>query len=364
MRMAFRLAHGTLPDYTSKFSRKDFTLPQLFACLIVKEHQRKSYRGLEALLRDARHWCRDIGMKKVPDHNTICRAFHALDLGRRGDKLLDVLAQWFAIARQLGDTAAIDSSLYDTHHRSRHYEQRCRRFASRDKNTANVRRSRSAQRTPKLAVAADTRCHLILAARSRIGMCADYRDFEPLLSDARRRYSGKRLRTVLADAGYDSESNHRIARREMGICSLIKTGSGRPTSKRPSTRYRRLMDHELAGSHKGKPYGQRAQAETVASMLKRNLGDSLSARSDRARRDQMILRAITHGVMLLRRRRRGSRQSRTQLVFGRSVAQNRKTRCVRCHSHSRRLALIRAMPPLYCDQLEGQTRTGRTFQLC
>src|SRR3954467_5168678 len=100
MRTAFRLAKGTIPDHTSKFSRHDFTLPQLFACLVVKEHQRKSYRQAEALLRDAPQWCRDIGMSKTPDHNTLCRAFHALNLGRRQRKLLDRLTQWFAISRQ------------------------------------------------------------------------------------------------------------------------------------------------------------------------------------------------------------------------------------------------------------------------
>ena len=112
MRVAFRLAHGVLPRYFSKFSRHDFTVPQLFACLVVKEQQRKSYREVEALLRDAPHWCRDIGMGKVPDHNTLCRASHARNLTRRAGRLLDRLAQWFAIARQLGTAVALDSSLY------------------------------------------------------------------------------------------------------------------------------------------------------------------------------------------------------------------------------------------------------------
>ena len=53
MWMAFCLAREALPKYSSKFSRHDFTLPQLFACLVVKEHQRLSYRDAEALLRAA-----------------------------------------------------------------------------------------------------------------------------------------------------------------------------------------------------------------------------------------------------------------------------------------------------------------------
>jgi hypothetical protein len=298
MWVAHRLASRCLPQYSSKFSRKDFTLPQLLACLILREHQRQSYRGAEALLRDAPGWHRMIGMRKAPDHNTLCRAFHGLALGRRGNKLLDILSQWFAIARQLGDTLAIDSTLYDTHHRSRHYEQRCRHYASRVKRTADARRSRSARRTPKLATGIDTRSHLILSARSRLGMGADYGDFEPLLFDAWRRMPGKRLRRVLADAGYGSEANHRIARLDMGIRSLMPSSAGRPTDKPPGGRYRRLMHRQLAGSQAGRPYGQRAQAETVASMLKRNLGDALRARTPRGRRHELLLKVITHNVMI------------------------------------------------------------------
>jgi hypothetical protein len=232
MRAAYQLACGALPRYFSKFSRHDFTVPQLFACLIVKEHQRKTYRDVEALLRDASHWCRDIGMKKVPDHNTLCRAFHALNLRRRTGKLLDRLTQWFAIARQLGWTVALDSSLYDPCYRSRHYEDRCRHYsASSDphKRSANARRSRTARQCPKLSVGVCTRSHLILSTRVRTGFASDCRDFEPLLFDAWRRHP--RLRTVLADAGFDSESNHCIARQDMGVRSFIKTGAGRPSKK-------------------------------------------------------------------------------------------------------------------------------------
>src|SRR5262249_26280962 len=106
MRVAHRLARGVLPRYFSRFSRHAFMVPQLFACLIVKEHQRKTYRDVEALLRDVSHWCRDIGMKRIPDHNTLCRAFHALNLLQRTGRLMDRLVQWFTIAQQLGTVVA------------------------------------------------------------------------------------------------------------------------------------------------------------------------------------------------------------------------------------------------------------------
>ena len=297
MRIAFCLAREALPNHFSKFSRHDYSLPQLFACLVVKEQQRKSYREIEALLIDSPQWCRDIGMKKIPDHNTLCRAFHALNLSRRGGKLLDRLTQWFAIAKQLGSMVAIDSTLYDTHHRSRHYEQRCRHYASQHKRTVNARRSRAARQSPKLSIGVCTRSHLILSGRAKVGMGSDAPDFEPLLFDAWRRHP--RLRVVLADAGYDSEANHRIARLDMNVRSLIKIGIGRPSKKPPSGYYRRLMKKQLKGSQRGKKYGQRAQAETVNSMLKRNQGDALRSRSPKARKAEQMLRILTHNISLL-----------------------------------------------------------------
>ena len=93
---AYALAAAVLKDHRSKFSRKDFTGPQLFACLVLREHQKKSYRGLVALLEDCPEWCADIGLKKVPDHNTLCRAHKQLVKPGVVEKMLD----WSVAAAQ------------------------------------------------------------------------------------------------------------------------------------------------------------------------------------------------------------------------------------------------------------------------
>jgi hypothetical protein len=90
---AYALATACVKEHQSKFSRKDFTGPQLFACLVLREHQKKSYRGLVALLKDCPHWCVDIGLKKVPDHNTLCRAHRQLVKPGVVEKMLDLSVQ-------------------------------------------------------------------------------------------------------------------------------------------------------------------------------------------------------------------------------------------------------------------------------
>jgi Transposase domain (DUF772) len=87
---AYALATACLREHTSKFSRKDFTGPQLLACLVLREHQKKSYRGIVALLEDCPQWRADIGLKKVPSHWTLCRAHRNLVKPRVIEDMLDV----------------------------------------------------------------------------------------------------------------------------------------------------------------------------------------------------------------------------------------------------------------------------------
>jgi hypothetical protein len=305
MCVAFEFARGALPDHAHRFSRHDYTLAQLFACLVVREQLQVSYRKIEALLRDT-DWCQRLGMKSVPDHSTLCRAFGHFSKTVAG-KLLTLTIVQMRRRRQLGRTLAIDSTLYDTHHRSRHYERRCRHHASNLRKTADSRRSRTARRTPKLAIGVDTRSHLILSVKCKSGMGSDAPDFDDLLYDAWCRHD---VKEVLADAGYDSEANHRIARLDMNVRSWIRTGIGRPTTKAAAGRYRRLMQKRLAGRQAGRLFAQRAQAETAMSMLKRNLGDSLRARTPQRRKMELLLKVIVHNVMIIRRPKRGSQQSR------------------------------------------------------
>src|SRR3954469_16390225 len=90
---AYALAKACLRAHTSKYSRKDFTSPQLCACLVLREHQKESYRGVVALLKDCPHWCADIGLKTVPDPNTLCRAHQQLVTPGVAEAMLDLSLQ-------------------------------------------------------------------------------------------------------------------------------------------------------------------------------------------------------------------------------------------------------------------------------
>src|SRR5438105_10869095 len=92
MRAAHALGAGLFDERSHKFSRKDFTLPQLFACLVLREHQKQSYRGAEALLRDCSDLRDAVGLARAPDHNTLCRAFTHLVKPAKMQRALDLQA--------------------------------------------------------------------------------------------------------------------------------------------------------------------------------------------------------------------------------------------------------------------------------
>jgi hypothetical protein len=50
--VALAAGRDAFGDYSHKFSPHKFTQPQLFACLVLKEFERKDYRGVARLLAD------------------------------------------------------------------------------------------------------------------------------------------------------------------------------------------------------------------------------------------------------------------------------------------------------------------------
>jgi hypothetical protein len=321
LREAYRLGQEVLPDHANKFSRQDFTLAQLFACLVLREFYGLSYRRTEQLLRDSPLWLADLGLTVAPDHNTLWRAFDAIVDTTRVNRMLDRLAAAFASARllRLSDKPlALDSTCFEQRHRSAHYDRRCRHMAGKDQVAAgtgekprkrpgkwgavvNAARGRRASAMPKLSVAVASGCHLILAVKVRTGNGSDAPDFDELLYRSWKRAPG--VRVVVADAGYDSEANHRIARQDMGVRSVIPPGIGRPTAKLPSGRWRRHMAKRFARKADQAQYAQRSQVETVNSMVKRNQGPALRSRTPARRKKEMLLRVLTHNLMLLAKRR-------------------------------------------------------------
>jgi hypothetical protein len=150
---------------------------------------------------------------------------------------------------------------------------------------------------PKLSALCDTRSHLFLSAVVDRGPKPDVVEFEAALTQALARHP---FDTLLADAGYESERAHVLCRETLGVRSIFPTTrrgrrlrDGRPGPIR--TRYRL----QLYRSFPRKTYGQRWQVEAAFSMLKRHLGSALRSRRPFALNREVLLKVITHNLMIL-----------------------------------------------------------------
>lgn len=146
---------------------------------------------------------------------------------------------------------------------------------------------------PKLTLVCHNRSHLIAAALATVGPSYDFPLFKPVMLRAAWNLDIDRL---LGDSGYDSESNHAMARQGLGIRSTVIKLNPRNRGRRwPKAHYRRQMRRCF---HRRK-YGQRWQVESVISRIKRRLGSALRGRSDASRQRESDLRILTHNLMIL-----------------------------------------------------------------
>jgi hypothetical protein len=103
----------------------------------------------------------------------------------------------------------------------------------------------------------------------------------------------------VADAGHDSEANHRFCREDLGIDSLIPAKKRRSAKVVATTPYRQEMVQRLGEAGDGearRAYRQRWKAETIMSVAKRRWGEALSARTDPTREAQALLRGVVYNL--------------------------------------------------------------------
>jgi hypothetical protein len=279
-------------DHAHKFSPRKFTQPQLFACLVLKEFERKDYRGVCQLLKDWSDLRATLGLASVPHFTTLHKAAgRLLRLGHVRRLIAATLARVHGRRRVAVPIAAGDSSGFDARHASRYFVWR-----TSDKTGEKGPKKRvSYKRFGKLMVVVNTVTHAILAAVASVGPTPDIDQLDGVLAELPTSVA---VRHMVLDAGFDSAHNHRLLREDLGIRSTIPPKAGRPPkdpSQLPTDKYRRLMKTRF----NAKAYRRRGQVETVFSMLKRNLGSALRGRSHWSRFRDMYLRVITHNIMLV-----------------------------------------------------------------
>lgn len=277
-------------DYSNVFSPHKFTQPQLFACLVLKEFEKKDYRGITQFLIDCPDLCRVLGLRSVPHFTTLQKASRRLLKQKHVRQLIELTVKRIRKRSTRVRYAAVDSSGFDAHHASRYFILR----TAANKKGQQPKKKVSYKKYGKLMLIVCCATHAILAAVASAGPTPDIDQLAEILDRLPR---SQRVLHMVADAGFDSGPNHRLLREYHGIRSTIPPDHGRPPkdpNTMPSDKYRRLMKTRF----NKRAYRKRPQVETVNSMLKRNLGAALRGRSHPSRCRDLYLRVLTHNIAL------------------------------------------------------------------
>lgn len=280
------IAKSTLPKYAHRYSPKKFTQPQLFVCLVLKIFYKTDYRGIAAILEDSDNIRKVFNLKTVPHFTTLQKASKKLLRWPVADKLLKAIID-VVMKNSVIDLAAIDSTGLETGHVSRYFARRRAKGGKADHVVA-------CRKWAKLSIVCDCKNHLILSAIATRGPTPDVNQFCRTLKPAVKK---AKIKTILADAGYDSHGNHEYAREEKNIESIIPAKLGRPSlyGIPPKSKYRRLMRDDF----NKETYGQRWQVETVFSMIKRNFGSAVRARRYWSQCRELMLMVLTHNLAVI-----------------------------------------------------------------
>jgi hypothetical protein len=270
-RLALVMADRTVPPHTSRFSRRDFTQPQLFAVLLLRGRMNLPYRGVTRLLKSSPPLREALGLRKVPHWTTLERTANAPHVREHLDLLLTKLVAHMGHGeRPLVEEAAIDSTGFESSVASAYYSRRAKKVSE----------------FVKVSLAVSIGWMMPCALITSIGASNDNLQAPELV----RKLSGNaRVAVLYADAGYDGEPLHRLCREDFGIQSVIKPV---PKTRDGSikTRYRSMMVPLPDG------YRRRAAVESVISAIKRSCGSRLRAMSTKALQNEVYLKVVAYAI--------------------------------------------------------------------
>src|SRR5882724_4087072 len=305
-RVALQVATQVLLPYRTRFSKHQFTQPQLLAVLCLMRYEDWTFREAEVRLREHHELRAVLQLPAVPDYTTLYRFLRRLE-DDTVDRGLHETVRRLRRRRRRAVSAAIDGTGLSDTSVSTFFLRRLEQHA----HGAKPRRP-----WLKWLIVVDVQQQILLAQRARQGPGCDARALPGLLDVAAR---GAPLGVVLADAELDSEANHQHIRQRLGAKSII------PARRRgvPNGAIRNQMFRAFPK----KPYRQRAKIESIFSAVKRKLSSRAPGRSLATQIRQALLLGLAYNLYRLRHpfAHRGCQQSPPLMNLPASVANKELT---------------------------------------
>ena len=109
-RIALQVASRVLPPFRSRFSKHQFTQPQLLAVLCLMRHEDWTFREAETRLKEHQELRAALQLRSVPDYTTLYRFLKRLDDDTIDRGLTETVRQLRRGKRRARTTVAVDGT--------------------------------------------------------------------------------------------------------------------------------------------------------------------------------------------------------------------------------------------------------------
>ncbi len=263
-----------IPLYSCRKSKHVYKQYQHVAVVCLMKQFRLHYRSVIELLEITPELQRIIGLNRLPHYTTIHKFFRRFSLTKM-ELILGQTVRLFGITES---TIAVDSTGFSSNYASRYYMMIRYRQENGVWNRSYM----------KQTLTVDTDRQVVISDLPTDEHGNDYPYFVPALNRTKRKV---RIRTVIADRGYDSESNNRFVRYRLRANNDIRV-----RTRRRRKRFWGRLRKESVKDFDWETYMKRNIVESVFSVIKRRLGDTLYSRSLRLRKKELKVMCIVYNI--------------------------------------------------------------------
>ena len=254
---AMHMARRAVTRYSSKFSKRRYTLHQHIVLLCLKVRKNTTYRTLLDELIEMPRIRKAINLDELPSPSTLCKAFNRLDMA-----VWRVLLNLSITLLPTSGVVGIDASGFDRSHASKHYTKRTKLTIQQLKVTLLV----------------DTRANAILDLH-----VTTTRKHDSQIAPSLIKRNAENVAILLGDKGYDDQKARALAR-DAGVRPLIKHREFSSLHKAWNAR----LDADL--------YSQRNQNEIGNPSLKRKYGAFVRSRHWWKQFRELVVGCLTHNI--------------------------------------------------------------------
>jgi hypothetical protein len=261
-----------LPEYSGKFSKRDFTQRQLMSLYILKQKSKLSYEQFIQDISTRDCAIEDLGLKKIPSPSTIKMFASRI----KTETLEEIIVKTIELTKNKTVETAIDSTGFQLEDGSYSYMKRIGTATKKRKNL-------------KLSGCVDTKKHLFLAVKIRKSNAHDSKDFKPLILKTKK--TRKIIVFNTADKAYDDEKLHEFCE-EQGFQNIVPPRNYTNQIWRTKGKHRK----ELKRNFPKRKYHRRSIIENMWFCVKRLCGKVVFAKKWINQKKELIGKVIAFNI--------------------------------------------------------------------